>query len=110
MTTDVLVSPGESGYDCVMARKKTPKHGGFRKIELSNDVEFHPDRAKEEIKAKYREAGANLHRAAELLKVTERTLHRWVDRLDMRKTLETMTADAVKKGWLNERRRPKKAA
>lgn len=108
---DELVSPCPNGYDCVMATKKpAPPHGGFRKIELGSDVAFRKKVAEEKIINAYRGAGANLHKAAGILGVTERTLHRYVDTLCLREKLKKITGEAMRGGWLDAKRRPKKAA
>lgn len=115
-TTDLLggrMTPTSlSAMLAPMPAKRTPKapepHPGFRKLKLTALIQVDPKRAAEEILAAYRVAGASLKAAAEILGCTERTLHRWVDALDMREALEAATRKAVREGWLNKARRPRK--
>lgn len=88
-----------------MSPKKAAQ-GGFRKLELNAIIEVAPDRAREQILAAYRVAGASLRATANVLGCTERTLHRWVDRLELRDDLDKMTRKAQREGWLNKARRP----
>ena len=90
------------------ATEKTP-HPGFRKLDMTARIQLDPKRASSDILAAYRVAGASLKAAADVLGCTERTLHRWVDTLDLRAELAKMTRAAVREGWLNKHRRPLKS-
>lgn len=81
---------------------------GFRKVDMTARIQIEPKKAREEIAAAYRVAGASLKHAAKVLGVAERTLHRWVDALEMRPALEKMTKAALAEGWMckTRRRRP----
>jgi hypothetical protein len=90
----------------------TKLHPGFRALEMTALIVIDPDEAKKRILAAYRSAGASLREAATYLAEeggkppTERTLHRWVDKLGLRGEMDEITKRAHKEGWLNEARRP----
>ena len=58
-----------------------------------------PDRASERIMKAFRESGANIRKAASRLGVTERTLHRHIEKLGLSKQIESMRDRAHKEGW-----------
>jgi transposase len=86
-----------------------PTPGGFRKLDMTSRIELEPHKARADILDAYKRAGCSLRAAAGLLGATERTLHRWVDKLEMREDLEKMTATAQREGWLAKTRRPVKS-
>jgi hypothetical protein len=77
---------------------------GFRKIPLSRIIDDDPKKASSQILAAYRLAGAELKKAAAVLGVAERTLHRYCDRLGLRPELEKLTVTAEREGWLSAKR------
>ena len=73
---------------CANARARvTAPHQGFRKVALTSVIEIDPKGAAATIVQAYKKAGASMRAAAALLGVTERTVHRWVDKLDLRPRL-----------------------
>lgn len=93
-----------------MPKKKRHDDGrGYRKLEMTALIQIDPEKARERIRAAYRLSGASLKDAAPHLDATERTLHRWVDQLEMREELDELTAKAKREGWLNKKRRPVKS-
>jgi len=86
--------------------KTTSPHGGYRLFELSSDVQYHPEIATATILKAYRASGANLTRTAETLKVSARTLHRYVDKLDLQGKLSDLRDVARRDGWLRTDRWP----
>ena len=84
-----------------------PEHsGGFRDLDMTHLIALSPKKAAEQILAAYRVAGASLKDAAKLLDCTERTLHRWVDRLELRPEIDKLTARAMREGWMTPKRHP----
>jgi len=77
----------------------------FRETEMSLDVRANPGRAVGKIIKAYRKTGANLQAAAVLLGTTERTMHRWVIRLELTKELQRLKEAALKEGWHHDHSR-----
>jgi hypothetical protein len=73
---------------------KHPNDGrGFRKLKMTAMIALDPGAARVKILAAYRLADATLKGAAKHLDCTERTLHRWVDQLDMRTALDRVAKE-----------------
>jgi hypothetical protein len=93
-----------------MSPAQPAPHPGFRQLNMTALIVTDPKAAATKILLAYRLAGANLRKAAvEHLDCTERTLHRWVDKLRLRGELEKITRSLEKKGELDAHRRPVKA-
>jgi transcriptional regulator with GAF, ATPase, and Fis domain len=65
-----------------------------------------PALATEQILVALRKEGANIRAAASRLGVTERTLHRHILKLGIKKRVESLRAKAIKEGWLKSARWP----
>lgn len=71
----------------------------FRAVEFAATVRFQPDKARDCVLEKFREAGANLKETAKLFGVSYRTMHRWIETLDVQDRLEKLRAKAIREGW-----------
>jgi hypothetical protein len=80
----------------------------YRPTRIGSLVVLEPREAVKQILQAYRDAGANMRDAAELIGVSERALHRYVIKLDLQSKLGTVRARAVREGWLNNARWPDK--
>jgi Homeodomain-like domain len=92
----------------IMTTPPTP-HPGFRQLDMTSLIIVDPKLAEKKILAAYVASGASLRKAAKYLDCTERTLHRWVDKLKIRDELAKLTKKAQRDGTLDEHRRPVKS-
>jgi hypothetical protein len=80
----ILAAVSDENATMTTMTAKKVVHGGFRKLEMSQDVEFRPKEAAERIVGAYQAAKGDLDTAAAVFNATGRTLRRWVDKLKLR--------------------------
>jgi hypothetical protein len=80
----------------------------YRATDLGSQVALHPTEASAIILKAYRDAGANLRAAAEILGTSERSVHRYVERLRLTAQINALRARARHEGWLKSGRWPEK--
>lgn len=71
----------------------------FTQLDMTALIVISPDKARAEIEKAYRKAKASVVDAAKIIGCSDRTLRRWIEKLDIRGRLDQIEAEAWEKGW-----------
>ena len=72
--------------------------------EISAYIRVKPEEAKKRLLAALREAGMHKGEAAKALGCAYTTLLKWIDKLDLEETIQSMTERAEREGWHHGRK------
>lgn len=104
MATDLATEQPMATVDGMGTKKK---HPGFRKFPLARLVDgsdAEKDEARDLILDAYRKCGGTKNGTAQVLEIAPRTIHRYIEKLDLEKQLAEVTAALLKAGKLDEGR------